>query len=209
LPDNRNIVIGGNIGKNKDTANEEAYQDYLTCFQKLYGLVDYFTLNVSSPNTPGLRALQEQDTLQKLLETIESENRKMSKHVPVFLKVAPDLSIEQVEEIAALLLQSPVSGLVVSNTTTAREPLLANQQYVATLGAGGLSGLPLLKRSRDITAQFAWLIKGKIPVISVGGINSGTEAKTRLDAGASLVQIYTSFIYSGPSLVKEIIETTA
>lgn len=200
------VIIGGNIGKNKVTPNEEAWEDYRYCFRKLYPEVDYFTVNVSSPNTPGLRALQDKEPLGKLLSGLVSLRKELqgNVHKPIFLKIAPDLEKEQLSDIIDLVFSTQIDGLVATNTTISREGLSANPSYVERIGAGGLSGKPVKDKSCQ-TLEFIFKeSNGKFPIIGVGGIMTPDDAQARLDAGASLIQIYTGFIYGGAGIVKRI-----
>lgn len=204
----KNLIVGGNIGKNKVTANEDAISDYLICFNKLYPYVDYFTVNVSSPNTPGLRELQDKAPLTELLKTLIEEREKLSKQhgiqLPVFLKIAPDLSQEQLDDIVELSIDSKIDGIVSSNTTISREGLKTDKIAVDAIGAGGLSGKPLKNKSNEVLAYLCKQLKGRLPVIAVGGIYDAADAQEKLILGAKLVQVYSGFIYEGPSLVKNI-----
>jgi dihydroorotate dehydrogenase len=200
-----NLVIGGNIGKNKVTPNEDAWKDYETCFRELFDYVDYFVVNVSSPNTPGLRELQEKESLRKILGHLQTINNQQPKPKPVLLKIAPDLTVEQLDDVIALAVEIELDGLVASNTTISRENLTqASQQQLAAIGAGGLSGAPLKNRSTEIVRYISHQTSGKIPVIASGGIFTGADAKEKLDAGAVLVQVWTGFVYEGPGIVKNI-----
>jgi dihydroorotate dehydrogenase len=204
-PGSRNLVIGGNIGKNKSTANEEAWKDYEICFRELFDYVDYFVVNVSSPNTPGLRELQEKESLRKILGHLQTINNQQPKPKPVLLKIAPDLTVEQLDDVIALAIEIDLDGLVASNTTISRENLSSrSEKQLAAIGAGGLSGGPLKNRSTEIVKYISHQTKGKIPVIASGGIFTGQDAKEKLDAGAALVQVWTGFIYEGPAIVKNI-----
>jgi dihydroorotate dehydrogenase len=198
----RSVIVGGNIGKNKLTPNENALDDYLKCFNELFDYVHYFVVNVSSPNTPGLRDLQEKEPLLHILNSLQKENNKMPVRKPVLLKIAPDLSNEQLDDIIDIVKQTKIDGLVATNTTISRDNLLTDKNRVATIGSGGLSGRPLFDRSNEVIRY----IKAKldIPVIGVGGIMSVSDAQEKIKAGADLLQIYTGFIYKGPNLIKEI-----
>ena len=200
------LIIGGNIGKNKVTPNEEAWKDYTICFDALFDCVDYFVVNVSSPNTPGLRELQEKDSLKKILSELQNRNMAQSKQKPLLLKIAPDLSKEQLDDIVALSFEVQLNGLVATNTTINRQQLQTTDYRLQTIGAGGLSGLPVKQRSTEIVQYLSQQTSGKIPIISSGGIFTGADAKEKLDAGASLVQVWTGFVYEGPSIVKNICE---
>lgn len=198
------LIIGGNIGKNKQTPNEEAWKDYEICFTTLFDHVDYFVVNVSSPNTPGLRELQEKASLKKILTHLQSINAKQSQSKPLLLKIAPDLTTEQVDDVIELALEIKLDGLVVSNTTISRTGLTTHDSRLTTIGAGGLSGLPLKEKSTALLKYICEKTKGKIPVIASGGIFTGQDAKEKLEAGASMVQVWTGFIYEGPGIVKKI-----
>jgi len=200
------LMIGGNIGKNKITPNEDAWKDYEICFLALHPWVDYFVVNVSSPNTPGLRELQEKESLKKILTNLQSQSRNMrdKNQKPILLKIAPDLTIEQVNDVIALALEIKLDGLVVSNTTISREGLQTTNSKLEIIGNGGLSGLPLKHRSTELVKYIYQQTKGQIPIIASGGIFTGENAKEKLDGGASLVQVWTGFIYEGPGIVKNI-----
>jgi dihydroorotate dehydrogenase len=197
-------IIGGNIGKNKETPNERAADDYLKCMEILYPHVDYFVINVSSPNTPNLRELQEKEPLRRLLSALTSFAQSMTIKRPVLLKIAPDITSEMLNDILEIVTATGVAGIVATNTTTAREGLRTEPEKVNSIGAGGLSGRPLFERSTQIIKEIKEKAGGKIPVIGVGGIFSATDAIEKIEAGAALVQLYTGFIYKGPSLLKEI-----
>lgn len=199
------IIIGGNIGKNKATPNEEAWQDYKKCFLALHPWVDYFVVNVSSPNTPGLRELQERDSLQKIFSVLQRENVNFKEPKPMLLKIAPDLSNEQIDAVIDLALEMKLDGLVACNTTLDRSGLSAtSKQAGEKIGMGGLSGLPVKNRSTEIVQYIHQKSGGKIPIIASGGIFTAADAKEKINAGASLVQVWTGFIYEGPSIVKKI-----
>lgn len=201
---NSRLIIGGNIGKNKITPNEDAWKDYEICFTALHDYVDYFVVNVSSPNTPGLRELQEKDSLRKILTNLQIQNSKLKSQKPILLKIAPDLTQEQIDDVIDLALEIKLDGLVASNTTISRDQLLTPDSRLKTIGAGGLSGLPLKNRSTEIVKYIYQRTNGKIPIIASGGIFTGADAKEKLDAGASLLQVWTGFIYEGPGIVKQI-----
>ena len=203
-PQSGGMVIGGNIGKNKVTANEDAWKDYETCFKGLFDHVDYFTVNVSSPNTPGLRALQEKDALLKIFSILQNINQGKSKPKPLLLKIAPDLTNEQLEDIVSLTIEVNLSGLVATNTTISRENLLIPKQEIEKIGAGGLSGKPVKSRSTEVVAYLSQALHGSVPVIASGGIFTGEDAKEKLKAGATLLQVWTGFIYEGPMIAKKI-----
>lgn len=198
------IIIGGNIGKNKDTPNESAHEDYLYCLQALAPFVDYFTLNISSPNTPNLRALQEKEPLQKLISSVVQASRNLKTPRPVFVKIAPDLSESALGELLDVLLSEGVQGVVATNTTLSRENLLSPKQIQQQ--AGGLSGKPLKNKSTEVIRFIHRHTGGILPVIGAGGIFCADDALEKLDAGASLVQIYTGYIYQGPSLPRDILK---
>ncbi len=194
------LIIGGNIGKNKITPNESAVDDYQICFDALFDVVDYFVVNVSSPNTPNLRALQEKEPLLHLLNCLQHRNQQQPSPKPILLKIAPDLSESQLTEIVEIVRESNIAGIIATNTTIARPSLLAKDKDEA----GGLSGAPLTQRSLEVIRFLAKVSNGKIPIIGVGGIMTAEDALAKLDAGASLVQLYTGFIYQGPVLIEEI-----
>jgi dihydroorotate dehydrogenase len=198
------IIVGGNIGKNKVTPNEEAVHDYLSCFETLFEYVDYFAVNVSSPNTPGLRALQEKEPLLHLLNTLQQTNNAKSKRKPILLKIAPDLTDEQLNDIIDIVRESKIDGVIATNTTIAREPLTTSKNEIESIGAGGLSGKPVAQRSTEVIRYLKQKSHNAFPVIGVGGIHSAQDAIDKLNAGADLVQIYTGFIYEGPGLVRRI-----
>ncbi len=199
-----NLIVGGNIGKNKIRPNENAWKDYEICFNTLFDCVDYFAVNVSSPNTPGLRELQEKEALRKILSNLQNINMGKLKSKPLLLKIAPDLTNEQLDDIVALSLETQLDGLVATNTTISRDKLKTANSKLQTIGAGGLSGKPLQQKSTEILEYLSKQTGGKIPVIASGGIFTGVDAKEKLDAGASLVQLWTGFIYEGPAIVKKI-----
>lgn len=203
----KGFVVGGNIGKNKATANEEAWKDYCICFNELFDGVDYFVVNVSSPNTPGLRELQEKDSLKKIISEIQARNQGKAQPKPLLLKIAPDLTEGQLEDIVALGFETQLNGLVATNTTIGRSNLLTPGARVQQIGAGGLSGKPVRERSTEVVRYLCRATEGKIPVIASGGIFTGADAKEKLEAGALLVQVWTGFIYEGPSIVKNICKT--
>jgi dihydroorotate dehydrogenase len=199
------LIIGGNIGKNKNTSNEDAWKDYEICFKELHPYVDYFVVNVSSPNTPGLRELQEKESLRKILGHLQMINNAKAKAKPILLKIAPDLTQEQIDDVIDLALEIKLDGLVATNTTISREGI--SQQLAVSSQPGGLSGLPLKHRSTEIIKYISEKTKGEIPIIASGGIFTGADAREKFDAGASLVQVWTGFIYEGPSIVKNICKT--
>ncbi len=196
------IVIGGNIGKNKNTPNEDAVSDYIKCFDCLFDVVDYFVVNVSSPNTPGLRELQEKEPLMNLLNTLQQRNNKNDISRPILLKIAPDLTNEQLDDIVEIVLQTGIAGVIATNTTIDRNGLYTPEKL--TKETGGLSGKPLTQRSTEVIKYLADKSNRAFPIIGVGGIHSPQDAKDKLEAGASLIQLYTGFIYEGPGIVKKI-----
>jgi dihydroorotate dehydrogenase len=201
---NKTVLIGGNIGKNKLTPNESATDDYIFCFNELFDVVDYFVVNVSSPNTPNLRDLQEKEPLTNLLNTLQNLNLTKTKPKPILLKIAPDLSNSQLDDIIDIVKTTKIAGVIATNTTISREGLNYKKNEIETFGAGGLSGLPLKKRSTEVIAYLKTKSNNAFPVIGVGGIHSADDAIEKLKAGADLIQLYTGFIYHGPKLVKEI-----
>ena len=200
LKENKNILIGGNIGKNKVTPNENAIDDYVICFEALYNYVDYFAVNVSSPNTPNLRELQEKKPLTKLLQTLQDLNNTKVKAKPILLKIAPDLTNEQLLDIIDIVNVTKIAGVIATNTTISRDGLTAENKEEM----GGLSGKPLTKRSTEVIRFLSEKSNKSFPIIGVGGIHTADDAIEKLNAGASLVQLYTGFIYEGPQLIKEI-----
>ncbi|MBX0333135.1 quinone-dependent dihydroorotate dehydrogenase [Pontibacter sp. HSC-14F20] len=199
-----NILVGGNIGKNKVTPNEEALNDYLYCFKALYDVVDYFVVNVSSPNTPDLRALQEKEPLQQLLMALQELNSSMPKAKPLLLKIAPDLNKAQLNDIIEIAIAAKLSGIIATNTTISREGLHTSGSRVSEIGTGGLSGKPLTKHATEIIRYLRQHLPQQIKIIGVGGIMTAEDAVEKLEAGADLVQLYTGFIYEGPTLVASI-----
>ena len=200
LKKNKNVLIGGNIGKNKITANEDAVNDYIICFEKLFNFVDYFVVNVSSPNTPNLRELQEKEPLTKLLAELQKHNLEKEKSKPILLKIAPDLSNEQLLDIIDIVKETKIAGVIATNTTLSRENLVSENKKET----GGLSGKPLTERSTEVIRFLSEKSNKAFPIIGVGGIHSAEDALEKLEAGASLVQLYTGFIYEGPDLIREI-----
>ncbi len=195
-----NCILGGNIGKNKVTPNEKAVDDYIICFEKLYDLVDYFVVNVSSPNTPGLRELQDKKPLSIILNALTKRNKDKK---PLFLKIAPDLTEGQLNDIIELVEETGITGLIATNTTISREGLATKTAKIESIGNGGLSGAPLTNRATEVIKYLHDKSNGAFPIIGVGGICNGQDAVDKIKAGASLVQIYSGLIYSGPELVKE------
>jgi len=196
------IAIGGNIGKNKVTENDQAFSDYVKCFDALFDYVDYFIVNVSSPNTPGLRGLQDKEPLKKIFLGLQEQNKAKPKSKPIFLKIAPDLTNEQLDDIIEIVPECGIAAVVATNTTLSREGL--KTEGVEAIGAGGLSGAPLTKRSTEVVRYLHDKSKGAFPIIASGGIHSAQDALDKLDAGAIMVELYTGFIYEGPMLVKRI-----
>ncbi len=201
---NPNIIVGGNIGKNKVTPNEDAIQDYEICFEKLFDCVDYFVVNVSSPNTPNLRALQEKEPLKKLLLRVQELNLQHKKRKPILLKIAPDLTDHQLNDIIEIVKETCIDGIIATNTTISREHLQTTKTKLEAMGAGGLSGKPLTKRALEVVKYLSKKSNKAFPIIGVGGIHSAEDALDMLQAGASLVQLYTGFIYEGAGLIKKI-----
>jgi len=201
---NADVIIGGNIGKNKQTPNDEADQDYVKSFNTLRDFVNYFTINVSSPNTPGLRELQDKDSLIKIAQSIHNQNSVGTKR-PIFLKIAPDLTEGQLEDIVSFLNDNPIDGLIATNTTLDRNLKSISQQLIEKIGAGGLSGAPLREKSVDVLKYFRDALPKNFPIISSGGIMNKDDVKTRLELGADLIQLYTGFVYGGPSIVNSIL----
>ena len=197
-------IIGGNIGKNKVTENEDALNDYLINFNRLFEYVDYFVVNVSSPNTPGLRDLQEKEPLKQLLLALMQENNSKPVQKPILLKIAPDLTDSQLDDIIEIVDETKISGVIATNTTISREGLITNKNKVNEIGAGGLSGKPVRDRSTEVIRYLATKSNKSFPIIGVGGIHSEQDALEKMEAGADLIQLYTGFIYEGPKLVKEI-----
>jgi dihydroorotate dehydrogenase len=198
------VLIGGNIGKNKVTPNENAGADYQACFHALHPYVDYFVVNVSSPNTPNLRALQEKEPLKALLSALQEANQGYEKSKPILLKIAPDLTNEQLDDIVEIVTETQIDGVIATNTTISREGLKTDMQEVEAIGAGGLSGKAVRDRSTEVIRYLHKKSAGAFPIVGVGGVNTGEDAIAKLEAGASLVQVYTGFIYEGPSMVKKI-----
>lgn len=200
----RKLIIGGNIGKNKDTPNEHAADDYVMAFEALADVVDYFVVNVSSPNTPGLRELQDKKPLINLLQQVQERNLARAQPRPLLLKIAPDLTDAQLDDILEIACETQLSGLVATNTTIERAGLATPAAQVSAYGAGGLSGRPLRARATEVIAYLHRRSQGALPIIGAGGIHSAQDALEKLAAGATLVQLYTGFVYEGPALVKQI-----
>jgi dihydroorotate dehydrogenase len=196
------IIVGGNIGKNKSTPNERAIDDYVACFEALYDVVDYFVVNVSSPNTPGLRALQDKGPLLEILSKLKGLSRQPAK--PILLKIAPDLTDAQLDDVCTVVRESGIAGVVATNTTISRDGLNTPKPEVESIGAGGLSGAPVRARSTEVVRYLRTQLPKPLVIMGVGGIDSATSAMEKLDAGADLVQVYTGLIYRGPALLSEI-----
>jgi dihydroorotate dehydrogenase len=200
------LIVGGNIGKNKDTSNEDALSDYLKCHKQLHPYVDYFVVNVSSPNTPGLRALQGRDSLKRILDGVQEQNLSVGQSRPVLLKIAPDLLDEQIVDTTTIVKESGIDGMIATNTTIDRKHLKTPDAIIQKTGTGGLSGLPLQKQSRHVLSVIKGELEPKHLIISSGGIMDAEEAMLRLQSGADLVQLYTGFIYKGPQLITDILK---
>lgn len=203
------LILGANIGKNKDTPNEHAVDDYVICFQKLFDYVDYFVVNVSSPNTPGLRSLQEKEPLTRLLSTLQEINRSHDSPKPLLLKIAPDLTDSQLDDILEVAATTGLDGLIATNTTISREGLQTTTEEVAAIGNGGLSGKPLTHRSQEVVEYLRQRSGEPLALIGVGGIMEPEDAVNRLAGGAALVQVYTGFVYAGPGFVRRILRRLA
>jgi len=199
------LIIGGNIGKNKDTPNERAVEDYRETLRALHAAVDYFVVNVSSPNTPGLRELQEREPLTRLLQALHRDNAETPQPKPILIKIAPDLTEHQLDDIAALVTETRTAGLVCTNTTLSREGLRTPPAAVQAAGAGGLSGDPLRHRATEVIAYLRARVGPALPIIGVGGIRTAEHVREKMEAGANLVQVYTGFIYEGPGMVRKIV----
>ena len=206
---NPQLIIGGNIGKNKFTPNEDAWKDYEACFLGLFDWVDYFVVNVSSPNTPGLRELQQKDALQKILGHLQQLNSLQKNTKPILLKISPDISNDELDDIIQLAMDINLDGLIVANTTTARDQLQTSNVTLQQVGAGGLSGRPLRETSTQRVGYISQRTGRTIPVIASGGIFNGNDAIEKINAGATLVQVWTGFIYEGPGIVKNICRSLA
>jgi dihydroorotate dehydrogenase len=200
LKKNNGVLIGGNIGKNKITPNDEAVSDYVQCFEALFPHVDYFVVNVSSPNTPNLRALQDKEPLQHLLQTLKNLNLKRTSPKPILLKIAPDLIDDQLLDIIDIVTTVKIDGVIASNTTLSREGLISSNRSEM----GGLSGKPVAERSTEVIRFLYEKSNNAFPIIGVGGIHSSEDAINKLNAGASLIQLYTGFVYEGPGVIKKI-----
>lgn len=202
LKDRDGVIIGGNIGKNKITPNEEAVNDYIYCFHALYEYVDYFVVNVSSPNTPGLRDLQEKEPLMRILNTLQQLNLEKPSPKPILLKIAPDLTDNQLDDIVEIVTETKIAGVIATNTTISRAGLKSDAELCNE--AGGVSGKPLTKRSTEVIRYLSQKSNKAFPIIGVGGIHSAEDAIEKLESGAVLIQVYTGFIYEGPGLVSAI-----
>lgn len=198
------VIIGGNIGKNKITPNDEAINDYVICFEKLFDYVDYFVVNVSSPNTPGLRDLQDKKPLTAILQKLMDLNNAKDNPKPILLKIAPDLEDGQLDDIIDIVADTKIAGVIATNTTISRADLKTSADAVNEIGNGGLSGKPVRGRSTEVIKYLHDNSHGSFPIIGVGGIDGPASAKEKLDAGAALVQVYSGFVYQGPSLVADI-----
>jgi dihydroorotate dehydrogenase len=203
------IIVGGNIGKNKITPNERATDDYVKCFDALHAVVDYFVVNVSSPNTPGLRALQDKEPLLDLLRTLQQRNASGRSAKPILLKIAPDLTDDQLQDVCSVVRESGIAGVIATNTTISRADLRTPKEQVDAMGAGGLSGAPVRARSTEVVRYLRERLPRPWVIIGVGGIDSAEAAMEKLEAGADLVQVYTGLIYEGPALVARINEAYA
>lgn len=201
-----NVIVGGNIGKNKVTPNENAFDDYKICFEELYPHVDYFVVNVSSPNTPGLRELQEKEPLKKLLTGVKQLSFNKPTPKPILLKIAPDLTDTQLADIVEILIDTKTDGVIATNTTITREGLSTDAKEIERIGNGGLSGKPLAARSNEVISFLRSRLGKNYPIIGVGGIMSSDDALAKISAGADLIQIYTGFVYEGPGFVKKLNE---
>ena len=201
----KNLIIGGNIGKNKNTPNEKAAADYIACFEELFDYVDYFVINVSSPNTPNLRELQDKKPLTALIKAVQERNKLKKTPKPLLLKIAPDLSDDQLIDILKICDDTQLDGLIATNTTLSRDALKEPPESIKKIGLGGLSGLPLADRSTEVI-KFLRSKNKKIPIIGVGGIGDVSKALEKIDAGANMIQIYSGFIFKGPLLIKKINE---
>jgi len=200
----KHVIIGGNIGKNKVTPNEEAIIDYVICFEKLFDYVDYFVVNVSSPNTPGLRDLQDKGPLTAILSKLMALNNAKQSPKPILLKIAPDLTDSQLDDIIDIVKDTQIDGVIATNTTISRAGLKTSAERIKKIGNGGLSGKPVKDRSTEVIAYLYNKSKGAFPIIGVGGIDGPESAKEKLAAGASLIQVYSGFVYQGPELIKNI-----
>ncbi len=198
------VIIGGNIGKNTSTSNNDAVNDYLITFTKLYDHVDYFVVNVSCPNISNLTKLQDKDSLVDILKSLNIERKNRNNSKPILLKISPDLNTKQIDDVIELFYENLIDGIVATNTSVSRDNLFESEESLNNIGNGGLSGVPLTKRSTEIIRYISTKSKSEIPIIGVGGINSVKDALEKIDAGATLLQVYTGFIYNGPGFVKKI-----
>jgi dihydroorotate dehydrogenase len=198
------VIVGGNIGKNKITPNDKAVDDYNYCFEALYQYVDYFVVNVSSPNTPGLRELQEKEPLRNLMLHIKKLCDLKEKSKPVLLKIAPDLTTSQLDDIIEILVSTKTDGVIATNTTISREGLVTSHNRISAIGNGGLSGKPVREKSTEVISYLRSKLGKNYPIIGVGGIMSSEDAIEKINAGADLIQVYTGFIYEGPAFAKKI-----
>ena len=201
---NSNVIIGGNIGKNTNSLTEQYTDDYLYCFNALHPYVDYFVLNVSCPNVGSMAKLQDKDYLLELISSVQNANKKYSIQKPILLKIAPDLNTVQLDEVIEIIAETNLDGVIASNTSVNREGLKASKERLETIGNGGLSGKPITNRSTMVIKYLSEKSNKSFPIIGVGGIHTAEDALEKLNAGADLVQVYTGFIYEGPSLVKKI-----
>lgn len=202
------VIIGGNIGKNKITPNEQAADDYIRCFDALFPWVDYFVVNVSSPNTPNLRELQDKEPLTRLLQLLQDRNHSQAAPKPILLKIAPDLTDSQLDDIAEIVQNTQLVGIVATNTTISRAKLNTSATAVENIGAGGLSGAPVRARSTEVIRYMRQKLGADYTIIGVGGIDSPEAAQEKLSAGANLIQVYSGLIYEGPGLIKRICKWT-
>lgn len=200
----KGLIVGGNIGKNKTTPNEEAINDYELCFQKLFDYVDYFVVNVSSPNTPGLRDLQEKEPLTRLLHHLQHLNQGKKQSKPILLKIAPDLTHAQLDDIVAIITETQIAGLIATNTTIERSPLTTDPKRIEAIGPGGLSGKPILQVSNEVLRYLRQALGKNTPIIGVGGIHDADSTRSKIEAGADLIQLYSGLVFSGPGVVKKI-----
>jgi len=208
-PDSDVLIVGGNIGKNKETSEEDAFRDYLICLEALHEVVDYFTVNISSPNTKDLRNLQKREALWRLLGNLQERNQRFGQPRPIFIKVAPDLNNLELADIALVAKETACAGIVATNTTIARSGLSTPLLAVNQMGAGGLSGLPLVEQAFHCTELFGKLLAPPMAIISSGGVMDAREVGKRIDAGADLVQLYTAFVYDGPGVVQQALDVAA
>jgi dihydroorotate dehydrogenase len=201
-----NVVIGGNIGKNKVTPNEDAWKDYVICFEKLFDWVDYFVVNVSSPNTPGLRELQEKEPLTNIINKLQAINGTKPMPKPILLKIAPDLTDTQLLDIVAIAKETGLAGIIATNTTLDRSMLTSDPKQLETIGAGGLSGKPVSKISNEVLWFLRRELGNNLPLIGVGGIMNHHDVTEKINRGANLVQIYSGMVYEGQGMVKDILK---